>query len=81
MRLPGRAWLEFRVERRPGGSLLRQSAIFDPHGAAGLLYWYLLYPFHRVIFDRMLAGIARAAERLVTGGRPVHETPEKEVRT
>ncbi len=81
MRLPGRAWLEFRVEPRPGGSRIRQIAIFDPHGVAGLLYWYLLYPFHRLIFDRMLAGSARAAERPVTSGRPVHETLETELRT
>jgi len=63
MKLPGRAWLEFEVEPSHDGALIRQTAVFDPLGLGGLLYWYLLYPFHRLIFDAMLDGIARAAER------------------
>ena len=61
MKLPGRAWLEFEVEPREGGATLRQTAVFDPVGLVGIAYWYLLYPFHRVIFSRMLDNIARAA--------------------
>lgn len=63
MKLPGRAWLEFRVVPRGDGALIQQRAIFDPRGVPGRLYWHLLLPVHRLIFDRMLAGIARAAER------------------
>ncbi len=63
MRLPGRAWLEFEVSPRPGGATIRQTAMFDPLGVWGLLYWYLVYPFHRLIFDGMLRGIAKAAVR------------------
>jgi uncharacterized protein YbjT (DUF2867 family) len=66
MKLPGRAWLEFRVQPRGTGAVIHQRAIFDPRGLPGLLYWYLLLPFHRPIFDRMLAGIARAAESPAT---------------
>lgn len=62
MKLPGRAWLQFEVTPRPdGGSEIRQTAIFDPVGLGGLLYWYALYPLHRLIFARMLRAIARAA--------------------
>jgi len=62
MKVPGRAWLQFEVEPTPGGSIIRQTAIFDPAGLAGLLYWYALYPAHRWIFAGMLRGIAAAAE-------------------
>lgn len=62
MRLPGRAWLQFEVEPCAGGARVRQTAIFDPVGLAGLLYWYGLYPLHQLVFSRMLRGIARAAE-------------------
>jgi hypothetical protein len=60
MRLPGRAWLQFEVEPSGSGSLIRQTAIFDPEGWFGQLYWYLLYPIHHLIFAGMLRGIVRA---------------------
>jgi hypothetical protein len=62
MKLPGRAWLEFVVEEAQGGTVIRQTAIFDPSGLAGLAYWYILYPLHRLMFDRMLAAIAVQAQ-------------------
>jgi uncharacterized protein YbjT (DUF2867 family) len=62
MRLPGRAWLEFEVEPRGDGATIRQTALFDPVGLAGLAYWYLVYPLHRIVFRGMLEHIARAAE-------------------
>ncbi len=61
MRLPGRAWLDFEVERDGDGSIIRQTAIFDPRGLFGLAYWYLSYPLHRIIFAAMLRGIAEEA--------------------
>ncbi len=63
MRLPGRAWLQFEVEPTGTGAAIRQTAIFDPRGLGGLLYWYGLYPIHRLIFAGMLRGIAAAAAR------------------
>ncbi len=62
MKVPGRAWLQFEVEPDDGGSLIRQTAIFDPVGLFGLLYWYVLYPIHHPIFTGMLRKIARHAE-------------------
>ncbi len=61
MRLPGRAWLEFEVTETQDSSAIRQTAIFDPAGLAGLAYWYLTYPFHQLIFARMLSGIVEAS--------------------
>ena len=63
MKVPGRAWLRFEVEANDRGSLIRQTAIFDPAGLAGLLYWYTLYPVHRWIFAGMLDEIAAVAGR------------------
>ena len=63
MRLPGRAWLQFEVEGDERGSRIRQTAIFDPAGLAGLLYWFALLPVHRLVFGGMLDGIARSARR------------------
>ena len=60
MRLPGRAWLQFEVEPDGSGSVIRQTAVFDPIGVLGQLYWYLLYPVHQFVFGGMLTGILRA---------------------
>jgi len=61
MKLPGRAWLEFEVWPSGQGSTVRQTAVFDPTGLPGLLYWYGVYPLHAAVFRGMIAGIARAA--------------------
>lgn len=61
MKLPGRAWLEFEVVPERDGSRIRQTALFDPSGLAGLAYWYAVLPIHKLVFRDMLAGIARAA--------------------
>jgi uncharacterized protein YbjT (DUF2867 family) len=61
MRLPGRAWLEFEVTGDADGSTIRQTAVFDPAGLAGLAYWYLIWPLHRLVFAGMLRNLARAA--------------------
>ena len=63
MRLPGRAWLEFEVSPTDRGSTLRQTAVFDPSGLLGLVYWYGIYPLHAAVFRGTLDGIARAAQR------------------
>jgi uncharacterized protein YbjT (DUF2867 family)/ligand-binding SRPBCC domain-containing protein len=63
MRLPGRGRLEFEVTALEGGrrSLIRQTATFDPRGLLGRVYWYAMLPVHHLMFDRMLARIARRA--------------------
>lgn len=53
MKLPGEAWLEFRVVN----DQLVQSATFRPLGVAGRLYWYAVLPFHGFIFKGMLKHI------------------------
>jgi len=63
MKLPGRAWLEFEVTPDGTGSVVRQTAVFDPVGLLGLAYWYSAWPLHQLVFGGMLKGLARAAER------------------
>ena len=50
MKLPGEAWLEFRVQ----DNCLIQTATFRPKGLAGRLYWYSVLPFHGLIFERLI---------------------------
>jgi uncharacterized protein YbjT (DUF2867 family) len=55
MKLPGEAWLEFRIDSQ---NVLHQTATFRPLGLWGRLYWYSVLPFHRIIFPGMLKNIA-----------------------
>ncbi|WP_434992807.1 SDR family oxidoreductase [Arthrobacter sp. Ld5] len=64
MKVPGRAWLEFRVEPDGSGSSFYQRAVFFPHGLSGRLYWLAVLPFHGFIFKSMARNIATAAEAL-----------------
>jgi hypothetical protein len=64
MKLPGRAWLEFEVRGDAERATICQTAVFDPKGLAGLLYWYGIYPLHTRVFAGMLAGIAREARAI-----------------
>lgn len=62
MKVPGRAWLEFQSLPQPGGgTLLTQTAFFEPKGLSGLLYWYALYPAHSLIFSGLIREIAATA--------------------
>jgi hypothetical protein len=65
MKVPGKAWLQFEII--PQGETevrLIQTAFYEPDGLAGLLYWYVLYPIHRIIFRGMIAAIAHRAESI-----------------
>lgn len=55
MKLPGEAWLEFKVV----GNQLEQTATFRPLGLLGRLYWYSVLPFHGLIFRGMLKKITK----------------------
>ncbi|HWR74603.1 MAG TPA: SDR family oxidoreductase [Bacteroidales bacterium] len=54
MKLPGEAWLEFKIEN----NLLIQTATFRPLGLKGRLYWYSVMPFHELVFRGMINRIA-----------------------
>lgn len=56
MKLPGEAWLEFKIE----DNKLKQTATFRPRGLAGRLYWYSVLPFHGLIFNGMIKKLVKA---------------------
>ena len=56
MKLPGEAWLEFRIDNQ---NVLHQTATFRPLGLLGRFYWYSVLPFHEFIFRGMIRNIAR----------------------
>ena len=66
MKVPGSAWLQFEVEPKGQGSALVQTALFAPRGLFGLIYWYALYPFHGLIFSRMIDSLRLRAETLAS---------------
>jgi len=57
MKLPGDAWLEFRVVPGPCGDCLEQTATFRPKGLMGRAYWFSILPIHHFVFDGMARGI------------------------
>lgn len=56
MRLPGEAWLEFKIDDK---NILHQTATFRPRGLKGRLYWYSIVPLHYFIFGGMIRNIAK----------------------
>lgn len=59
MKLPGEAWLEFKISESEGKYFLKQTATFRPSGIFGRIYWYALFPFHYFIFNGMIKKIER----------------------
>ena len=60
---PGPAWMQFEALKSVHGkTLLVLTAFFEPHGLAGLAYWYALYPFHQLVFNGMAREIIKRAE-------------------
>ncbi len=59
MKLPGEAWLEFKILEVENQLHLRQTATFRPKGLWGRLYWYSLLPFHYFIFNGMIDNLLR----------------------
>jgi len=53
MKLPGEAWLEFKIL----GNILYQTATFRPRGLRGRMYWFMVKPFHALIFKNMIKKI------------------------
>ncbi|MGI4832297.1 MAG: SDR family oxidoreductase [Janthinobacterium lividum] len=58
MKLPGEAWLQFRISGNADGShTLEQLAAYRPEGLLGRLYWYAVLPFHGIIFKGMIKNL------------------------
>lgn len=57
MKLPGEAWLEFKIIEKEGRKVLQQTATYRPRGLWGRIYWFSVLPFHHFIFNGMAAAI------------------------
>jgi uncharacterized protein YbjT (DUF2867 family) len=65
MKLPGKAWMEFSVNRfDENTSQLTMTAYFAPKGLLGHLYWYILYPVHSIVFSGLIRGLGAEAEKV-----------------
>jgi uncharacterized protein YbjT (DUF2867 family) len=87
MRVPGRAWLEWRMTQVPDreGTQLLQRALFAPRGLLGRLYWWSMLPFHAFIFRSMAQALAAdaveiAAAALTSSGAPTGPLSEPAAR-
>ncbi len=67
MVLPGKAWLEFRIsEIEEAGKVktkVEQEATFSPRGLGGQLYWFVILPFHVIVFPTMLRNLVKAGAK------------------
>jgi hypothetical protein len=64
LKAPGDGWMEWRVEQEQDATRLSQTGFFSPRGFWGFAYWYLLGPFHRLVFRGLIEAIARKSESL-----------------
>ncbi|MEJ5090744.1 DUF2867 domain-containing protein [Sphingobacterium faecium] len=60
MKLPGEAWLEFKIDKN---NVFIQTATFRPLGISGRLYWYAVLPFHSFIFKGMMKNIVKGTHK------------------
>jgi uncharacterized protein YbjT (DUF2867 family) len=58
MKLPGRAWFQWEAIPEGKGTRLIQAAMYDPKGFLENIYWYSLYPIHKLIFSDLIEAIA-----------------------
>jgi uncharacterized protein YbjT (DUF2867 family) len=76
MKMPGRAWLQFKVELlEDNQTRLSQTAFFAPKGLFGLLYWYGLYPIHSWIFSSLIKRLGERSEQYAAQDSAVNLPP------
>lgn len=59
MKVPGEAWLDFRIVKENDGYYFYQTATFMPKGLSGRMYWFLLLPVHLLMFQGMIKHIVK----------------------
>ena len=67
MKMPGLAWLEFRLEANETGTKVTQIATYAPKGLLGHLYWWSVFPMHGIVFPSMLKSAAGLSRRSLKG--------------
>ncbi|HYW67988.1 MAG TPA: SDR family oxidoreductase [bacterium] len=59
MKMPGQAWLDFRIDPEGNRNRLSVQAWYEPGGVLGHVYWYVFLPFHHFIFQNLVGEISR----------------------
>ncbi len=72
MKAPGDGVLEFLITGMGRGTRITVTALWEPDGLAGVLYWRAMQPAHVLLFRRLTAEICRRAEAL-----PARETQHR----
>ena len=80
LKAPGVGILEFDIVPEAAGTRLGLTAYWHPEGVWGLMYWWLLVPFHLFLFEGMTRAIARRAEALEATGVSAATTAASESR-
>jgi len=62
MKLPGKAWLEFKIANKVRMNRLMVKAFYQPSGIFGIIYWYIFLPFHNLIFEGLIRQIEKRCE-------------------
>jgi uncharacterized protein YbjT (DUF2867 family) len=63
MKMRSGAWLQFEIEQIEDAKVLvTQTAFYEPKGLLGLMYWFVLYPMHKIIFRGMIRTMVRYVE-------------------
>jgi Protein of unknown function (DUF2867) len=62
LKAPGKGWMEWRVEAEDRTTRLSQTGFFAARGLSGFLYWYLLGPFHKLVFRGLIRAIAQKSQ-------------------
>lgn len=81
-KVPGKAWLEFKIIERGGeaASHVTQRALYSPRGVWGRLYWWVLLPIHPFVFTSQIAVIAKDAEEQARKGQQAEVTSSGELK-
>jgi hypothetical protein len=66
IKLPGNGWLQFEAKPiKDNLTCIVQTVFFAPKGLFGIVYWYLLQPIHRLIFDKIINKLTAKAEEQI----------------
>ncbi|NQT25873.1 SDR family oxidoreductase [candidate division KSB1 bacterium] len=57
MKLPGKAWLEFKIEEEGSKGILSVTPYYHTHTLAGKIYWFIFLPFHEILFNDLIKQI------------------------
>ena len=64
LKTPGEAWLKFEAIDDVTHSYIVMTAIFEPKGIWGYLYWYSILPLHKLIFKDLMISLKKECDMI-----------------